>query len=218
MPIFITHGRYTADAVKGMVEHSQDRAKAVADLFEHAGGKLLGFYITFGEYDWLSIAEVPDAETNLAILLAGISKATVSEVKTTLAVTPRRCSGPARPRPSWRRGSRRRARRRKAANLADRWPDTRLWYKSGRHGRLPMARNTSVSLGDYYADFVDRQVTGGRYGSVSDVVRAGLRLLEEHEARLEALRAALAEGETSGAVQPLDVEAFLAAKRRDRAA
>lgn len=88
MPIFITHGRYTADAVKGMVEHSQDRAKAVADLFEHAGGKLLGFYVTFGEYDWLSIAEVPDAETNLAILLAGISKATVSEVKTTLAFTP----------------------------------------------------------------------------------------------------------------------------------
>ena len=88
MPIFITHGRYTAAAVKGMVEHAQDRAKAVADLFEHAGGKLLGFYITFGEYDWLSIAEVPDAETNLAVLLAGISKATVSDVKTTLAVTP----------------------------------------------------------------------------------------------------------------------------------
>lgn len=81
-----------------------------------------------------------------------------------------------------------------------------------------MARNTSVSLGDHLADFVDRQVAGGRYGSVSDVVRAGLRLLEEHEAKLEALRAALAEGETSGAVQPLDVEAFLLAKRRDRAA
>ena len=43
---------------------------------------------TFGEYDWLSIAEVPDAETNLAVLLAGISKATVSDVRTTLAVTP----------------------------------------------------------------------------------------------------------------------------------
>ena len=66
--------------------------------------------------------------------------------------------------------------------------------------------------------FVDRQVAGGRYGSASDVVRAGLRLLEEHEARLEALRAALAEGERSGAAQPFDVEAFLAAKRRDRAA
>jgi uncharacterized protein with GYD domain len=88
MPIFITQGRYTAAAVKGMVEHSQDRAKAVADLFEHAGGKLLAFYLTFGEYDWLSVAELPNAETNLSVLLAGISKETVSEVKTTLAVTP----------------------------------------------------------------------------------------------------------------------------------
>lgn len=81
-----------------------------------------------------------------------------------------------------------------------------------------MARNTSVSLGDHFADFVDRQVAGGRYGSASDVVRAGLRLLEEHETRLEALRTALVEGEGSGTAQPFDVEAFLAAKRRDRAA
>ena len=81
-----------------------------------------------------------------------------------------------------------------------------------------MARNTSVSLSDHFADFVDRQVAGGRYGSASDVVRAGLRLLEEQEGKLEALRAALAEGETSGAVQPLDVGTFLAAKRRDQAA
>ena len=81
-----------------------------------------------------------------------------------------------------------------------------------------MARNTSVSLGDHFADFVDRQVAGGRYGSASDVVRAGLRLLEEHETRLEVLRTALVEGERSGAAQPFDVEVFPAAKRRDRAA
>lgn len=88
MPVFITHGRYTAAAVKGMVEHPEDRAKAVADLFERAGGKLLAFYLTFGDYDWLSVAEFPDAETNLAVLLAGISKETVSDVRSTLAVTP----------------------------------------------------------------------------------------------------------------------------------
>ena len=76
-----------------------------------------------------------------------------------------------------------------------------------------MSRNTSVSLGEHFATFVDRQVEAGRYSSASDVVRAGLRLLEEHEARLDALRSALAEGEASGPGEPFDVEAFLAGKR-----
>jgi antitoxin ParD1/3/4 len=61
-----------------------------------------------------------------------------------------------------------------------------------------MSRNTSVTIGDHFADFIERQVKDGRYGSASDVVRAGLRLLEEHEMNLEALRAAIIEGEQSG--------------------
>jgi antitoxin ParD1/3/4 len=76
-----------------------------------------------------------------------------------------------------------------------------------------MPKNTSVVIGDKLADFVDRQVAEGRYGSASDVVRAGLRLLEEQETRLAALRAALIEGEESGAATPFDMEAFIARKR-----
>lgn len=76
-----------------------------------------------------------------------------------------------------------------------------------------MPRNTSVALGDHFVRFIDGQVQSGRYGSASDVVRAGLRLLEEHEAKAKALRDALAEGETSGAPQPLDFEALKSAKR-----
>lgn len=76
-----------------------------------------------------------------------------------------------------------------------------------------MARNTSISLGDHFAQFIDRQVQGGRYGSASDVVRAGLRLLEEQEAKLGALRSALAEGEASGGFEEFDINAFVAAKR-----
>jgi antitoxin ParD1/3/4 len=72
-----------------------------------------------------------------------------------------------------------------------------------------MARNTSVSLGDHFVDFIDAQVQAGRYGSASDVVRAGLRLLEEHEARVKALRDALVAGEESGPPKSFDNKAFL---------
>ena len=61
-----------------------------------------------------------------------------------------------------------------------------------------MAKNTSVSLGDHFAQFIAGQIDCGRYGSASEVVRAGLRLLETSESKLEVLRNALAAGERSG--------------------
>ena len=76
-----------------------------------------------------------------------------------------------------------------------------------------MAKNTSISLGERFTDFIDTQVRSGRYGSASDVVRAGLRLLEEHEAKVRALQDALIAGETSGQPRPFDNEAFLAKMR-----
>ncbi|MCB8880999.1 type II toxin-antitoxin system ParD family antitoxin [Acidisoma cellulosilytica] len=79
-----------------------------------------------------------------------------------------------------------------------------------------MARTTSVSLGDHFTSFVERQVTEGRYGSATDVMRAGLRLLEDHETKLAALRAALTEGEESGQATEFDVEAFIARKQDRR--
>ena len=72
-----------------------------------------------------------------------------------------------------------------------------------------MAKNTSISLGDHFAGFIDRQVADGRYGSASEVVRAGLRLLEEHEVKVAALQAALIAGEESGSAEELDSPAFL---------
>jgi antitoxin ParD1/3/4 len=71
-------------------------------------------------------------------------------------------------------------------------------------------RNTSISLGDHFVDFIATKVSEGRYNSASDVVRAGLRLLEEQETKLDALRAALIEGEQSGYTEkPFDFDAFL---------
>lgn len=77
-----------------------------------------------------------------------------------------------------------------------------------------MAKNTSISLDEHYAEFVAEEVASGRYRTSSKVIRAGLRLLEEQELQIRALRDALAAGEASGPAEPLDVDAFLADKRR----
>lgn len=71
-----------------------------------------------------------------------------------------------------------------------------------------MAKTTSISLGDHFADFVEAQVASGRFGSVSEVVRAGLRSLEEHEAKHQALQMAITEGLKSGVAEGFSIEAL----------
>jgi antitoxin ParD1/3/4 len=61
-----------------------------------------------------------------------------------------------------------------------------------------MGRNTSVSLGDYFEDFVERRIAEGRYKNASEVIRAGLRLLEEEENKIAALKSAIQDGINSG--------------------
>ena len=69
-----------------------------------------------------------------------------------------------------------------------------------------MAKNTSISLGDHFEAFITSQISAGRYGNASEVIRASLRLLEEHEQKVEALRRALVEGEASGDAGALDFD------------
>ncbi len=61
-----------------------------------------------------------------------------------------------------------------------------------------MSKNTSMTLGSHFDEFISTQLTLGRYGSASEVVRAGLRLLEDNATKLETLRQLLIEGENSG--------------------
>lgn len=72
-----------------------------------------------------------------------------------------------------------------------------------------MSRNTSIALNDHLAAYIDEQVAAGRYGSASEVVRAGLRLLQEREAQLGALRHALEHGERSGPAEAVGLDEFL---------
>lgn len=61
-----------------------------------------------------------------------------------------------------------------------------------------MGRNTSVSLGNYFENFVEKSISQGRFKNTSEVIRAGLRLLEEEESRVIALKNAIQEGVDSG--------------------
>ena len=77
-----------------------------------------------------------------------------------------------------------------------------------------MSKNTSITLGEHFESFITAQLENGRYASTSEVVRAGLRLLEDEETKLSTLRKLLEKGETaefveyslSGLIEELDSE------------
>ncbi len=71
-----------------------------------------------------------------------------------------------------------------------------------------MPKNTSFSLGDHFDVFVTEQLTTGRFNSASEVVRAGLRLLEENETKFHALRQALIKGKESPTAEGFSIEAI----------
>ncbi|HSR38398.1 MAG TPA: type II toxin-antitoxin system ParD family antitoxin [Phnomibacter sp.] len=81
-----------------------------------------------------------------------------------------------------------------------------------------MARNTSISLGDHFENFVDNSISTGRFKNASEVIRAGLRLLEEEENKAMALRTAIEEGLASGVAKNFDpkkhLEKLKAARRK----
>ncbi len=72
-----------------------------------------------------------------------------------------------------------------------------------------MNKNTSISLGNYFDAFVQESISKGRYKNVSEVIRAGLRLLEEEESKIVALKNAIQDGIESGIVHDFDPKKHL---------
>ena len=72
-----------------------------------------------------------------------------------------------------------------------------------------MGRNTSISLGNHFEDFVDDKVSTGRFTNASEVIRAGLRLLEEEESKIVALKKAIEEGFESGLAKSFNAKKHL---------
>src|SRR5439155_807562 len=84
MPVYISRGRFTSDAIQGMLANPENREEAVAKLFKSVGGKLIGWYLTFGRHDWLVIGELPDAKAAASAILAAAAGGILSEIETTV--------------------------------------------------------------------------------------------------------------------------------------
>lgn len=86
MPIFVTQGRFTQEAVRGMLARPEDRRETVAKLFEQSGGRLIDYYMTFGEYDFLVVSEGPYEGVAVSVIVVAAGGG-VTDLKTTLAMT-----------------------------------------------------------------------------------------------------------------------------------
>ena len=73
-----------------------------------------------------------------------------------------------------------------------------------------MSKNTSVTFGDHFEQIIERSIESGRYSNASEVIRAGLRLIDEREQKIQLLRGAIEAGEKSGYLKNFDPVKHLA--------
>lgn len=78
---------YKSETVGKLINNPEDRSIAVKALIEKLGGKLLAFYYSYGDYDGLLIADMPDNVSNLATIMAAFSAGGTAKLKTTILIT-----------------------------------------------------------------------------------------------------------------------------------
>ena len=84
MPLYLARFSYTTDAMKALVDQPQDRSVAAREIAETLGGKLLGFWYAFGEFDGIYLMEAPDNASAAAVAMAVGASGALSEVETTV--------------------------------------------------------------------------------------------------------------------------------------
>lgn len=87
MPHYLIQAAYTPEAWAGLVKKPQDRAKALRPIVKQLKGRLLSFYLAFGEYDAIGVAEFPDNDSAAAFSMAAAAGGAVRAIKTTPLMT-----------------------------------------------------------------------------------------------------------------------------------
>ena len=87
MAVSLIQFSYKPEVVAKLIKNPEDRSKAVKDLLEKAGGKMLSFYYSYGDYDGIIIAEMPDQASGLAATMAAFSQSNLTILKTTVLIT-----------------------------------------------------------------------------------------------------------------------------------
>lgn len=88
MPLYMYQASYTSDSWKTQIQNPQNRAEQIRSIVEANGGKLLGFYYAFGEYDAVVIFEAPDNVVVSALAIAIAAGGVVKDSKTTVLMSP----------------------------------------------------------------------------------------------------------------------------------
>jgi uncharacterized protein with GYD domain len=87
MPYYMYQVSYTPEAWAGLAKKPQDRAKAIRPIIKKLKGRLVSFYLAFGEYDAVVVAELPDSEAAAALSVAASAGGAVKAIKTTPLMT-----------------------------------------------------------------------------------------------------------------------------------